>query len=180
VPSGAARAAALTFEVPMPGTATLDPDVLVDDLMETIDELRGEIPVELGARQYRVFTVLRTWSGVERGDGTFADVETEITPRPLVQPRTRPDQMQPAGLDEVDGIVLREVSFSYTEAELAGSTRRANQEWLIRLKDGYGQAIRTRDYVLEGSPTPDRIKDIGWTVTLRRAPDAVSLEAGAL
>jgi hypothetical protein len=168
----------------MPGTATLDPDVLVDDLMETIDELRGEIPVELGARQYRVYTVLRTWTGVVRGDGSFSEVATEITPRPLVEPKSKPDQMTPGGLDEVDGMILREVSLSYTEAELAGqqadgSPLAENQEWVIRLMDGYGQAIKTRDYVLEGSPVSDRLKDIGWRVVLRRASDAVSLEAGA-
>jgi hypothetical protein len=92
--------------------------------------------------------------------------------------------MTPGGLDEVDGMILREVSLSYTEAELAGqqadgSPLAENQEWVIRLMDGYGQAIKTRDYVLEGSPVSDRLKDIGWRVVLRRASDAVSLEAGA-
>jgi hypothetical protein len=159
----------------MPGSAVLDPDVLVDDLMETIDELRREIPVELGARQYRAYLVLRQWTGSERGEGSFTDAETEITPPPLVESLKGTDRLYSAGLDEADVVRLKEISFSYTEAELTGPELDRNQQWLVRLKDAYGQQIRTRDFVLQGSPWPDRIKDIGWTVNLVRAPDVVEV-----
>lgn len=155
----------------MPGTAVLG-DNLIDDLIETIDELRAELPPDLGQRQYRVYTVLRTWQGDEVGAGVFAEVETELTPPPIVESLRGQDRLEPAGLDEADVIRLSEVSLSYTEAELAGAALERNQQWLIRLRDRHGQETRARDFVLAGSPWPDRLKTIGWIVNLRRASDA--------
>ena len=155
----------------MPGTATLGANLL-DELVPDIDDIRGEIHPEVGVRQYRVFTVLRSWSGDDRGAGTFTEVESEITPQPLVESLRGTDRLMSAGLDEADVVRLKEISLMYTEAELAGADLEVNQEWVIRLKDAYGQAIRTRDFVLEGSPWPDRVKTIGWVVNLKRSSDA--------
>lgn len=156
----------------MPGSATLDPTVLVDDLLSVIDDIRGDLHPALGVRQFRLFTVLRTWSGEERGDGTFTEVETELTPQPLIEAFKRVDRLYPSGLDEADVVRVSELSLTYTEAQIAGGTLLGTQEWLIRIKDAYGQGIRARDYVLEGSPWPDRLKTIGWTFNLQRASDA--------
>jgi hypothetical protein len=155
----------------VPGTATLGSS-LIDDLVTTVDELRGELNADLGTRQYRVFTVRRTWDGGERGAGDFTEVETEITPQPLVEAFRRADRLEPSGLDEADVVKVSEVSLTYTEAELAGAGLTGSQEWVIRLKDAHGQGIRTRDFVLEGSPWPDRVKTLGWMMNLRRASDA--------
>lgn len=158
----------------MPGSAEMG-DTLLDELVECLDECRGEIHEELGDYQYRVFTVLRTWSGVSRGDGDFSEVETEIEPRPRVESFTRRDKLEPSGLDEADVVRVRMISLTYTEAELAGDDLAENQQWVIRLKDAYGQKIRERNFILEGSPWADRLKDLGWSMTLLRAPDAESV-----
>ena len=110
--------------------------------------------------------------GDDRGAGDFAEVETEFTPQPLVEAFRRVDRLEPCGLDEADVVRVSELSLTYTEAEIAGANLLGTQEWVIRLKDAYGQGIRTRDFVLEGSPWPDRVKTIGWTFNLRRASDA--------
>lgn len=157
----------------MPGTAALDSDVLVDDLLGVIDDVRGDLHPALGVRQYRVYTVLRTWSGEERGAGTFAEVESELLPQPLVEAfvDSLGGRLLPSGLDEAGIVRLRELSLTYTRAEINGPAIAPNQEWVVRLRDAYGQGEPTRDFVVKGL-YPDRIKDIGWTVSLSRASDA--------
>lgn len=159
----------------MAGNATLE-DTLLDELVPDIDAIRAEINPEVGIRQYRVFTVLRTWNGEERGaPGGFEEVETELTPQPLVEAfaDSMGGRLLAAGLDEAGIVRLREVSLTYTTAELAGAGIERHQEWLIRLKDAYGQGEPNRDFVVKGL-YPDRLKDIGWLVTLSRASDAES------
>jgi len=158
----------------MPGSAVLDPTNLVDDLLEVIDDVRGDLHPALGVRQYRVFAVLRTWMGEERGaEGGFAEVETEFLPQPLVESyvETMGGKLLAGGLDEAGIVRLRELSLTYTAAEIAGPALARNQEWLIRVRDAYGQGEPVRDFVVK-STYPDRLKDIGWTVSLARASDA--------
>ncbi len=157
----------------MPGSAVLGSSFM-DQLVECLDECRAAVHEDIGDRQYRVFTVLRTWTGDERGDGDFNEVETELLPRPKVESLKGHDRLLAAGLDEADVVRLRYVSLTYTEAEISGPPLAANQQWTIRLKDAYGQQSRTRDFVPATSPWPDRVKDIGWTVNLERASDLAS------
>jgi len=157
----------------MPGTAILDPDVLVDSLItDVIDGLREDLHPQFGVRAFRAFTVLRTWSGRIPGDGAVTEVETEIRPQPLVKEwggsglhRT----LEPCGLDEAGSVTLAEVSLTYTEAEIMGPALARNQQWFWRLAEAHGQATRTRDFLIDKPPYPDRIKDMGWAVYLRRA-----------
>lgn len=157
----------------MPGSASIDTAVLVDDLLGVIDDVRGDLHPALGVRQYRVFTVLRTWDGEERGAGIFTEVEDELLPQPLVEAfvDSLNDRLLAAGLDEAGYIRLRELSLTYTAAEIKGPVLAPNQEWLVRLRDAYGQGEPQRDFTVKGL-YPDRIKDIGWTVSLSRASDA--------
>lgn len=157
----------------MPGSATLDSTVLVDDLLGVIDDVRGDLHPALGVRQYRVFSVLRTWDGEERGVGGFAEVETEFLPQPLVEAfvDSLGGRLLPAGLDEAGIVRLRELSLTYTAAEIAGPALLPHQEWLVRVRDAYGQGEPQRDFIVKGT-YPDRIKDIGWSVALSRASDA--------
>ena len=57
---------------------------LIQDLLQTVDDARG-IATDLGARLYRVFSRIRTWTGITVGVGTFTDVDTELLPRPRVR-----------------------------------------------------------------------------------------------
>lgn len=161
----------------MAGTAVLGANLL-DGLVPVIDQIRA-IPVALGARQFRVFTVLRTWSGPTRGGyhSTFEDVEVELTPAPAVEAYAEMGgKLISSGLDEAGLVRLSEVSLTYTEAELCGpQPLDANVEWLIKVIDGLGQGTRTRYFVIDGSPFPDREKTIGWLVRLKRSSDAEAL-----
>jgi hypothetical protein len=160
----------------MPGSAVLGDNLIDSDLLDCLDEIRGEINPEIGLRQYRVYSVLRSWSGGERGAGTFTEVETELTPQPLVESfvDSMGGKLMSAGLDEAGLVRLREVSLTYTAAEIKGGTLEPHEQWLIRLKDAYGQGEPTRDFVVKGL-YPDRLKDIGWVVSLARASDAEAL-----
>lgn len=120
----------------------------------------------MGVRQWRVFTVRRTYPSGTVGEGSFVDTEAEILPQPLVASNDLFDQPIPAGLDEMGSITLTEVSLTYTEAELklpfvAGS------ETLYVLRDAHGQQIAPRYYQLMEPPKPDRVKTIGWILKLK-------------
>lgn len=152
----------------MSGNAVLG-DNLVDDLVPTVDELRDSLHTAFGVQQFRVYTVLRTWDGGATGSGASTDTETELTPQPKVEPYKTRFELDGCGIDEAGYVVLREISLTYTEAELIGPTLVAGQEWLIKISDAQGQAIADRYWVVQEPPFPDREQDIGWTVKLAKA-----------
>lgn len=154
----------------MGGSATLDPDVLLDDLVELVDDLREDLMVGFGLRQFRMYTILRSWDGEGIGDGDYVDVETEITPRPKINPYQDniTNRLEPCGLMESGMVLVSEVSLSYTEAELTGGDLGFGQEWFLRLTDGEGQEIISRDFEMMSPPFPDREEDIGWKLRLKR------------
>lgn len=157
----------------MPGSATMGTS-LVDRMVALTDRIRGSIPIALGARQFRVYTVVRTWTGNSTGGGVPEDVATELTPRPIVEGYDGiRGRWIPGGIDEQGGCRLVELSLTYTEAEIIGPVLEDGQEWLIRVDDGMGQGVASRYYAVDGPPSPDRNKSLGWIVKLRRASDAV-------
>ena len=152
----------------MAGSATLDPDVLIDDLVtDVIDGLRSELHPLFGVRAFNVSTVVRTWSGGSVGDGTFTDVEVVLDPQPLVHPFTsfRRD-MEPCGFDDAGGVKLTEVSLSYTYTELLACPAPTGSEHLIKITEAHGQGSPVRYFVHKRQPYPDRIKDMGWVLQL--------------
>ena len=154
----------------MAGSAIMDPDVLVDDLVGSlIDDLRDDLHSEFGVRAYRTFTVARVYLSGAIDGGPFTDTEVELIPAPLVKPFTGSlgNEMDDCGLDEAGTVELREISLTYTEAELTGGVLDDGVEWFIRVKEGHGQLQTTRDFVHDAPPYPDRIKDMGWTLKLR-------------
>ena len=157
----------------MGGSATLGTN-LVDSLVpDVVDGLRNDLHPDFGVRQFRVYTVSRVWASGSAGDGGFVDTEAEITPQPLVVSpgvaRTAEFSLEPCGVDEAGLIVLREVSLTYTEAELSGGDLPAGTEWFIKLRDAHGQGIPETIWTVKKRPWADRIKDIGWMMELERA-----------
>lgn len=151
----------------MPGSATLDPDVLIDDLVEVIDELRGDLHPQFGVRPFRVFVVTRSWTGLMLGEGSYSDSSIEITPQPRVlQWDGYKWALLAQGFHE-DGVIrLVEVSLSYLYADLAPANLRPNQQFFYVLVDAYGQQSERRTLRSYRPPYPDREKDIGWVVDL--------------
>jgi hypothetical protein len=120
-------------------------------------------------RQFHVDLIKRQWSGTRRGDGTASVLSTvRLDPRPLVTD-TANKVLQQYGLDEEGQIMLKEVSLTYTEQDLTGGTLADNQEFYYRLTDANGQGIAPRYFIPDKQVRPDRDKDIGWIVRLRRA-----------
>lgn len=154
----------------MPGSAILDPDVLVDSLVtDVIDGLREDLHPQFGVRAYRTFTILRTWSGQIVGEGTASDVVVELRPQPRVAVWNGMEyRLEPCGLDLEGDIKLTEVSLTYTQAELdGGGALAANEQWLFRLDEAHGQAQRSKYFIHNKPPFVDREKDMAWVLWLR-------------
>ena len=154
------------------GSATLDPDVLVDDLVADIDELRA-LQDEFGIRAFRLYGVTRTWTEGEVGVGDYVDTIEEFTPRPLIEPFTEyRNELRPCGLDEGGLIRVSEVSLRNNFADLTGAAPNASLpagvERLFLVREGYGQGQPDRHFTLDRPPFPDRVKTLGWMLWLRR------------
>jgi hypothetical protein len=155
----------------MAGSATLGTN-LVDSLVPLADDLRKVLQTDFGVRQFRVWTVQRVWSSGTTGEGEYVDTAAEITPQPLVEPYKTEFSLEPCGVDESGFVVLREISLTYTEAELSGGDVPVGTEWFIKLTDAHGQEIPDSYWLVKKRPWPDRIKDIGWKMELEAAEGA--------
>lgn len=157
----------------MPGSATLDPDVLLEGLIpDVVDGLRS-LNTDFGLRQWRVYSVMRKWSGGEVGSGSFTDTETEILPRPIVEPfESFHLKLEPCGMNEAGFLRMTEVSLTYTEAELGGGELPHGTQHLFKIVEAHGQATTTRYFVNRRPPYPDRIRTLGWLLHLDVANSA--------
>lgn len=94
---------------------------LVESLGGIVDDIR-QLATDLGARPYRVFSVVSQWSGGEIGRGEVQLLrETEFLPTPkLVETSGVRAEPKSGGIAERGTIKLREVSPRYTEDEVRG------------------------------------------------------------
>lgn len=161
----------------MAGSAFLDPDVLVDDLVPLIDELRGDLHPEFGVRAYRVFACKRVSSGRFPGEGKASIVDVgEILPQPRVWTWDGLRWgLEACGLNEMGEIKLTEISLTYTDADLTGGDLPGNVQWMFRLEEAHGQGTPPRFFVHVRPPFIDREKDMGWVAWLK----FVNLPSGA-
>lgn len=153
------------------GEAVLDPDVLVDSLVpEVIDGLREDLHPQFGVRAYRVYRILRAWSGKTAGEGTRIDTAHELRPQPRVKmwDGLRFEQAV-CGVRELGDVKLTEVSLTYTEAQITGQPLAANREILYAIGEAHGQATSLRTWAFSQPPFIDRERDMGWVLWLRRA-----------
>lgn len=152
------------------GSATLDDEVLVDALVpDVIDGLREDLHPQFGVRAYRMYRVIRTWSGAEPGEGTYTDVAVELRPQPRVEVWDGLRYVQAAcGIEELGDVRLTEVSLSYTFADITGGVLAANVEVFIAIGEAHGQAQPTRLYTFAMPPFVDREKTMGWVIALHR------------
>jgi hypothetical protein len=153
-------------------SAILDPDQLVDGLVDDIDDLR-ELADEFGTRPFRLYTVTRSWDEGVIGEGEMSDSLEELRPPPKVDPFLDLGyRLQPCGIDEAGVVRLTEVSLANTYQDLVGHAPdqdlEPGVERLFLLRENYGQAQPDRLFVLDRSPGPDREKTIGWVLWLRK------------
>lgn len=166
----------------MGGSATLDPDILLDDLVELADDLRRDLHTDFGVRAFRVYAVSEVYESGRVGDGSSIVTETEFDPQPMVKPYAPSglvDSLQPCGLDEAGFVDISQLSLTYTLSEITGrpvvdgveGDIPAGTKWFIRIREAHGQEQNVRDFKLAGPPFPDRIKTIGWKLRLIRIGD---------
>jgi hypothetical protein len=104
------------------------------------------------------------------GDGAYTDVETELSPQPLVHPyRSLSNRLEPCGLNEAGYVEVTEVSLTYTYAELGADETAMGVQNLIKITEAHGQAQPARYFVHNNPPYPDRIDDMGWVFNLVKA-----------
>lgn len=153
--------------------ATLDSS-LVDQLVASVvDPLRAVLYPITGIRAYNVNLVRRRWSGPRRDMGTPTIVsDIRVSPPPKVSFENNREALhyeaESIGRTEEGECNLTEVSLQYSESDLTGSPIAANEEFYYRITDAHGQQIKTRYFVPDQPPRPDREKDIGWVISLRR------------
>jgi hypothetical protein len=165
----------------MSGSAELG-DNLVDDLLETVDDLRGDLHPAFGVRQYNLTVVTRTWSGGAVGDGDYTDTELLIEPQPYISSYQTQYALgklmvewmgRPMGIDDSGTLYVSEISLTYTQAELMGMgdgvALGSNQEVFYKVTDALGNGIAPTYWVARANPFPDRQITIGWAMELRRA-----------
>jgi hypothetical protein len=152
------------------GAAVLDNAVLVDSLVaDIIDGLREQLHQQFGVRAYRMYRVIRTWTGAVAGEGTFSDVAHEFRPQPLVSVWDGMRYVQVAcGLEQLGDVRVTEVSLTYTFDQLTGRPLTANQEVFIALGEAHGQRQPTALFTHARPPFVDRTKDMGWDILLHR------------
>lgn len=149
----------------MAGSATLDSDVLIDDLVPVIDELRADLHPQFGVRPFRCFVVTRRWDGQQVGEGSYKDTIIELTPQPRVlQWDGYKWVLLAQGTHEDGRIRMTEVSLTYTYAQIVQLNLQPNEQFFYVLTDAYGQASERRYLRPARPPFPDREKDMGWVI----------------
>jgi hypothetical protein len=151
----------------MSGNASLDPANLIDSLVGVIDDLRGDLNAAFGTRPFRCFTVMRSWTGQEQGEGDYSDVVNELIPAPRVRFWDGYKWvMTPLGTHEDGTIRIDEVSLTYTYDDLSPQGLRLNQQFFYVLAEANGQGQANRYLKQSKPPFVDREKTIGWICDL--------------
>lgn len=156
------------------GAATLNSNVLVDSLVpDVIDGLRDELHPAFGVRAYRVYRVIRTWTGKAVGEGRHSDDAAELRPYPRVAVWTGLKYVQATcGIRELGDVQLSEVSLTYSAEQLDPRALGKNQECFFALGEANGQGSPLMVWAHAAPPFIDREKTMGWILMLRRAEAA--------
>jgi hypothetical protein len=158
--------------VPVLAGAAVMSDNLVDNLVpDVIDGLRDALYPDFGVRAYRVYRVIRTWTGDVPGEGTYTDDAAELRPQPRVlEWSAMQRRLAAAGMQDLGEVMLEEVSLTYTESQLTGrGALAANQQQFIAIGEANGQLQPSVLYTHARPPYCDRMKSLGWVVYLTRA-----------
>ena len=163
---------------PLPGASTLGTN-LVDDLVPTVDELRADLYVDFGVRQYTTSVVRREWSDTYVGRGAMRVVQKQwlVPPPEVVLEDTH--SLTPGGLQATGTATLHEVSLEYTQGQLLGEPMPNNVQHAFLVTDALGQGMQRRLFIPQDHPTTDRVKSIGWDVKIRLVDTPENVTAGA-
>lgn len=147
---------------------------LIDRLITKIDRIRERVNVDkVGVRRYRLYRVIRTWSGGEVEDGSSSISSQEIEPAPAITLGRTRDALTGRGRVEKGTMTATEVSLSYSESDLMPALT-AGQELYYRLVDLHAeQGAATSYWHLASKPEADRCEtvagNIQWIMNFVRA-----------
>lgn len=102
---------------------------LVSDILGDIDEIRGDVPGDIGLRPFRIWVTSRAWSGTRVGVGTKTDTTTELTCAgrpPKVKQISDADVIASGGLYSSGDIEVGPITPAYTGGGVAVSTWQPN------------------------------------------------------
>lgn len=144
---------------------------LVEDLADVADDIR-QLATDFGARPYRVFSIVVSWSGGEVGKGDQRiESETEVLPTPNVNISNIRYNVTTGGWTDDGYVKMYEVSPRYTHDEIKALFYRdlenAEQSFVeIHMDPRHGcNPIRHR-FVVSGLPFYDAT-GFQWVVTLK-------------
>lgn len=147
---------------------------LIDRLISRVDKIRQKVNADkVGVRRFRLYRVIRTWTGGEVGDGSSSNAEIEITPPPAITLSKAKDALTGRGRVEVGTMTASEVSLAYSEATLQ-PVLTAGQELYYRLVEKTpAQGQHTTYWTLAATPEADRCETVGgnvqWILNFTRA-----------
>lgn len=156
------------------------PQTLHESLAGRVSGIRGRVHGCIGDRPYRLWCVVRRWSGGEAGRGTPEEVSRvelrcgrgcDGSPVPPKVVLSGGYSRAMHGLVENGFAVVEELDPTYTESEIALFGRiEARDEAFFELaqdgRDGDGPTLPRRRFTLEGVPYRDS-RVVGWTMRLR-------------
>lgn len=141
--------------------ATILGDNVLDDLLDVVDDLRGDLHDNFGTREYRVQAIIRTYTG-NRQDGYYAEVTTELSPPPKIDFIRDEFEMNGAGKLSKDQIRITQLSLNFSKDQLLPVVGMQNVKVYFRLIDNHGENMPDRIFHLKGLPSIDRKKTVGW------------------
>lgn len=143
---------------------------LVEELGSVADDLR-QLATDLGARPYRVFSIVVGWTGgaVGRGDQSILE-ETELLPTPSIDLSTIRYIVTSGGKTDDGRVKMYEVSPRYTHDEIKTLFSRqlgpAEQQFIeVRLDERFGADPVRHRLTLSGVPYYDAT-GFQWVLSL--------------
>jgi hypothetical protein len=122
---------------------------LIEELKEDLNDILDIID-ELGAYNYPLFFLTRTWSGVRAGEGTAKDVLTRVVPSPMIRDYSHDIRVQQGGAIQQGDLILRLLSKqSYpTQKHIDGSSDKLNVEKFYYINEGLYRVVSiTENYL---------------------------------
>lgn len=137
-------------------------NVLDNCLLDIADCIRGCVNETFGTREYRVYSVVRTYT-MDRQDGYYSDNILELLPAPKVE-FLSPNGFEMIGTGKTTkgSIKITELSLLYSEDQILPQNLDNNQKHFIKLVDRHGENARERYFHISNVPVMDRHKTIGW------------------
>ncbi len=140
---------------------------LIDRLISKVDTLRQKAADKFGLPPFDMYHVSRTYTSGIIGDGAFTDVETLLSPPPMLK-FAGGDQLERGGRSDDRTLTATEVSLTYTENWLQGQPRVAGVETFFKLVERNSTTEADTTY-WQLSAVPEAMRDeICWILKFNR------------